>query len=309
MHVAVCIVGFKNAPDIQRCLAALGRSTHTDFRVVICENGGGEAHRALVAAVPPALAGGQAVTIVKAERNLGYAGGVNLAMAQAPDADAWWVLNPDTEADPRALAALLERLVRGDCDAVGGTIYLPDGAVQSHGGLWQTALGRAVSMGYGAPADAPVDAAEIERRQSFLSGACMLIGRRFFDAVGPMREDYFLYCEEVEWFLRGRMKGMRLGFAPDARVLHMAGTTTGSHEAFNRMPKTPVYLNERNRILVTRDLWPAMTPVVALGALGVIAARFGRRGAWRQMGFALAGWMAGLANRRGAPNWIPPVLA
>ena len=75
------------------------------------------------------------------------------------------------------------------------------------------------------------------------------------------------------------------------------------------MPKTPVYLNERNRILVTRDLWPAMTPVVALGALGVIAARFGRRGAWRQMGFALAGWMAGLANRRGAPNWIPPVPA
>lgn len=137
----------------------------------------------------------------------------------------------------------------------------------------------------------------------------MLIGRRFFEAVGPMREDYFLYCEEVEWFLRGRTKGMRLGFAPEARVLHMAGTTTGSHEAFNRMPKTPVYLNERNRILVTRDLWPAMTPVVALGALGVIAARFGRRGAWRQMGFALAGWMAGLANRRGAPDWIPPVPA
>lgn len=309
MHVAVCIVGFRNAEDIQRCLKALARSTHTDFHVVICENGGGEAHRALVAALPQTLSGGQAVTIVRAEKNLGYAGGVNRAMAHAPDAGAWWVLNPDTEAEPGALAALLARLAKGDCDAVGGTIYLPNGTVQSHGGLWQTALGRAVSIGYGSRLDDAVDAATVEPRLSFLSGACMLVGRRFFETVGPMREDYFLYCEEVEWFLRGRMKGMRLGFAPDARVLHNAGSTTGSNEAFNRMPKTPVYLNERNRILLTRDLWPAMAPVVAVGALGVIAARFGRRGAWRQMGFALAGWMAGLANRRGAPAWIPPVPA
>lgn len=186
---------------------------------------------------------------------------------------------------------------------MGGAIHLPDGTVQSHGGRWQTGLGRAVSLGYGTPSGADVDASEIERRQSFLSGACMLIGRRFFELVGPMREDYFLYCEEVEWFLRGRIRGARLGFAPDARVLHRAGSTTGSHNAFNRMPKTPVYLNERNRILLTRDLWPGMVPVVAVGALGVIAARFGRRGAWRQMGFALSGWLAGLANRRGPPDW------
>jgi GT2 family glycosyltransferase len=309
MHVAICIVGFRNADDIRRCLSAVERSSHTDFDVVICENGGADAHRALAAAAPAVLSGGQTVTIVKADRNLGYAGGVNLAMAQSPDADAWWVLNPDTAPEPGALAALVARLAAGDCDAVGGTLYLPDGKVQSYGGLWQTPLGRAVSMGYGAPADAAVDARDIERRQSFLSGASMLIGRRFFETVGPMREDYFLYCEEVEWFLRARGKGMRLGFAPDARVLHMAGTTTGSHEAFDRMPKTPVYLNERNRILLTRDLWPGLAPVVAAGALAVIAARFGRRRAWRQMGFALQGWFAGVANRRGAPAWIPATPA
>lgn len=303
MRVAVCIVGFRNVEDIRGCLAALAHSTHTDFHVVICENGGDEAYRTLVAALPAVLPGGQAVTIVNAGANLGYAGGVNRAMAEAAYADAWWVLNPDTEAEPDALAALLARLERGGCDAVGGAIHLPDGTVQSHGGRWQTGLGRAVSLGYGTPSGADVDASEIERRQSFLSGACMLIGRRFFELVGPMREDYFLYCEEVEWFLRGRIRGARLGFAPDARVLHRAGSTTGSHNAFNRMPKTPVYLNERNRILLTRDLWPGMVPVVAVGALGVIAARFGRRGAWRQMGFALSGWLAGLANRRGPPDW------
>lgn len=307
MHVAVCIVGFRNVGDIQGCLKALARSSHTDFGVVICENGGPEAHRALVNGLPPMLPAGQSVTIIAADRNLGYAGGVNRAMAHAPGADAWWVLNPDTETEPGALEALVRRFAEGDCEAVGGAILLPGGVVQSYGGAWQTALGRAVSLGYGARADEPVDADEIEERLSFLSGASMLVGRRFMDAVGPMREDYFLYCEEVEWFLRGRSKGMRLGFAPEARVLHNAGSTTGSNAAYKDMPRTPVYLNERNRILLTRDLWPAMAPLVALGALLVIAARFGRRGAWRQVGFALQGWAAGLANQRGAPAWIPVV--
>ncbi|MBL8554512.1 MAG: glycosyltransferase family 2 protein [Phenylobacterium sp.] len=305
MHVAVVIVGFRNARDIAGCLKALDAQTYADFEVVVCENGGPAAFEALQAAAPNTLAGGQPVRLVQASHNLGYAGGINLAMAQAPGADAWWMLNPDTEAEPGALAALAARLARGDCEAVGCTLYTPDGRVQAYGGRWQRLLGRAVSIGRGRLVSDPVAAAEVERAQNFISGASALIGRRFFEAVGPMREDYFLYCEEVEWFLRGGAHGMRLGFAPDARVRHDAGSTTGSNRAFREMPKTPIYLNERNRILLTRDLTPALAPVVAAGAAGVFLARYGRRGAWRQLGYALAGWAAGLRNRRGSPAWIP----
>lgn len=304
MRVAICIVAFRNPDDIQGCLASLEHLHHRDFEVVICENGGAEAFEALRRVVPAQLSGGQEITVINSGRNLGYAGGVNLAMRNSTRPDAWWVLNPDTQVEPATLCALVERLAEGDCDVVGGVIRLESGLVQSYGGRWQSLLGRAVAMGHGRPVDAPIDAAAIERAQSFVSGACMLIARSFFERVGPMREDYFLYCEEVEWCLRGRKQGMRLGFAPNARVLHLAGSTTGSNEAFTRMPKTPVYLNERNRLLLTRDVWPFLTPVVAVGALLVIAARFGRRRAWRQMGYALRGWMAGLANRRGAPDWI-----
>ena len=81
-------------------------------------------------------------------------------------------------------------------------------------------LARAESIGNGSQLDAPLDAAQVEREQSYLNGASMLVGRRFLEAVGPMREDYFLYAEESEWFLRAARRGMRLGFAPAARVMH-----------------------------------------------------------------------------------------
>jgi GT2 family glycosyltransferase len=304
MHVAVCIVSFRNAGDVETCLAALARSSHADFEVVICENGGAEAFAALSAATPDALPAGQTVRRIQAAGNLGYAGGVNVCLAAAPDAGAWWVLNPDTEPHPDALAALVRRLAAGDCDLVGGTVHSPEGQVESRGGRWWPGFARSASIGFGEPLDGPVDVGEVERQAAYVSGACMLVSRGFLERTGPMREDYFLYCEEVEWCLRGQARGLKLGYAPDARILHHKGTTTGSVSDWKRRPKAPVYLDERNKILLTRDLFGDKLPVAALAALAILTLRFGKRRAWRQLGYALQGWLAGLADRRGAPAWL-----
>ena len=302
-HVAVAIVSYRTPGDVAECLQALSASRHTDFDVVVCENGGRAAFEALQACVPARLPGGQRVRLVCAEANLGYAGGVNRCMAQAPDADAWWVLNPDTHPDPMALAALVARLQRGDCHAVGGAIQLSTGEVQAYGGRWQRWLARAVSLGHGRSIDAAVDADEIEAQQNFLNGASMLISRTFLEATGPMREDYFLYCEEVEWGLRGQKAGMRFGFAPDGVVVHKQGASTGAAGDLRNGSRLSVYLNERNRVLLSRDCYPALFPVTVVTTLATFLVRFGKRRAWRQVGYGVQGWLAGLANRRGAPEW------
>jgi N-acetylglucosaminyl-diphospho-decaprenol L-rhamnosyltransferase len=303
MHVAICIVGFRNPTDIATCLEALSRSTHADFEVVICENGGPEAAGVLAERLPRALAGGQAVRIVTAQTNLGYAGGVNVCLRAAPGADAWWVLNPDTRPDPTALEHLVARLSRGDCAAAGSTIYFADGKVQGRGGQFRPWLARAVGLDYGKALNDP-PSADLEARLWYLSGASMIVGRQFIDRVGEMREDYFLYGEEVEWCLRAREAGLTLGLAPASNVLHQQGTTTGSVQDMRQRSRTAVYLDERNKMLLTRDHFALRLPVVAPAALAMLALRFGRRRAWTQLGYALSGWAAGLANRRGKPPWL-----
>ena len=300
MHVAVCIVAYRNAADIVACLGALADSTYGDFEVQICENGGADAYGALVEAIPARLSGGQPVAIIEAPRNLGYAGGVNVCLRASPDADAWWILNPDTRPDAAALEALVVRLTRQDCELVGGVLYGADNLVQTLGGRWRPWLARAESIGRGWPVAHPPPAADVQL--DFVSGASMLVGKAFVDRVGLMREDYFLYCEEVEWCLRGRARGMRLGFAADARILHDQGGTTGSARPLRSRPRLPIYLDERNKILVTRDCFPARLPVAASAALVLIGLRFVARGAWRQATFALRGWWAGVMNERGVPN-------
>jgi len=136
---------------------------------------------------------------------------------------------------------------------------------------------------------------------NYILGASMLVSRYFLEVVGPMREDYFLYAEEVEWSLRAKCRGMRLGFAPGARIWHRQGSTTGSARDILSRPWLPVYLDERNRLHVVRDTTRALLPLAVLTTIPLILLRYARRGAWAQTGYAFAGWWAGVRNRRGMP--------
>lgn len=299
--LSVLIVSYRSPQDVARCLEALSRSPSEGFEVVVCENGGADAFARLCEAVDRTWPFG--LRLIEAEGNVGFAGGVNRAMAAAdPAAEAYWLLNPDTAPDPDAMGAMLRAL--DTCDAVGCEIRLPNGRVASYGFRWTPWLARPEALGFGREAGAPANRAEIEASQNCLSGASMIVSRRFVEVAGRMREDYFLYCEEIEWCLRAAGKGLRFGFAPDSRVLHMHGSTTGAGLGPARAPRLPVYLGERNKLLLTRDLYPALLPLAATGVLLQVAARYARRGAWRQVGYALAGWWAGLRNERGAPAWV-----
>ena len=300
-HIAVAIVGYRNPHDVSACVAALARSTHDDFEIVICENGGGGAFEALRTALPAKLPEGQPIILIQAPGNGGYASGVNICIAAAPQADAWWILNPDTESSPGAMAALVSRLAQG-FDAVGGTVHFANGRVQSRGGIWRAWLGRAESIGHGEPLATPPDSDDIERRQNYLSGASMLVGRRFLERAGPMPEDFFLYAEEVDWCLTARERGLKLGFAPGADVLHRQGTTTGTTQQLSTRSWLSVYLDERNKMLVTRRHFPARLPVAAAAALLLIGLRYLRKGAVRQFGYGVSGWFAGLRGESGPPR-------
>jgi len=308
MHVAVCIVGFRNGDDIESCLHALARSSHQDFEVLICENGGALAFAQLKERVPQILPSGQPVRLFLPPTNLGYAGGINFCILRSRGADAWWVLNPDTSPESDALRELVLELAKGRAHMIGGVVLNEHNVVGAYGGRWRAWFARAEAIGLGSRTSEPIDRNAVERDLSYIPGCSMLISRAFIEKVGLMREDYFLYGEEVEWCLRGVAEGMKLGFTPSARVHHKLGTTTGAGGEIRNRRKLAIYLDERNKILITRDRYPARLPFAALSTLALIFLRYGRHRAWRQLGYALQGWAMGLANQRGVPRSLRPEL-
>lgn len=304
-EVVVCLVSFRNTDDVLNCLDGLAQQSFRNFEVIICENGGPAAFARLSTGVPGKLAGGQAVACIADHSNPGYAGGINRCIAARPGRAIYWVLNPDTVPRPFALAAMVRDMGERGLDAIGGPIVLPNGRLRTCGGRWNRWLAGPLAIGMGRPAEQCPPAREVEPDLAFISGASLLVSRRFIAVAGLMREDYFLYGEEVEWCLRARRRGLKLGFSPKGEVLHFQGTTTGSGHGLAEQGRLPIYCNERNRILIQRDTEGRLRFAIgAAGAALLIGWRYGRRGAWRAMRVALAGWWAGLRNLRGKPQWL-----
>jgi GT2 family glycosyltransferase len=71
---------------------------------------------------------------------------------------------------------------------------------------------------------------DVRREVEWVVGACMLVRREVFDAVGGFDESFFMYAEESDWQLRIRKAGWKVIFTPDARVVHIGGAS-GAAEA------------------------------------------------------------------------------
>jgi GT2 family glycosyltransferase len=199
---------------------------------------------------------------------------------------------------------MIARLRVGDCSAVGHDLMLPEGVLASRGGgRWPSLTARAISIDHGRPRDDSSSAKHIERSMDYIIGASMLMSSGWVERIGLMREDYFLYCEEIEWCLRGVRAGERIGYAPDALVLHRHGTSTGGGGAMKRRSRLSVYLIERNRLLLTRDLFPWALPTAIPFALLHLLLRYIKARAWAQVGYAFNGWWAGCKDERGPPSF------
>ncbi|KAF0112947.1 MAG: family 2 glycosyl transferase [Rhodospirillaceae bacterium] len=136
---------------------------------------------------------------------------------------------------------------------------------------------------------------------NYVNGAAMFVIRPFIEQVGLMDESYFLYCEEVDWCLR--RGAWRLGYAHESLVHHAHGATMGSNRDRRHRSRLSVYLDERNKLLLTRRFWPALYPLVVVVTL-LLTMQYAKAGAWANFRTALAGWYAGIGGQRGKPPWM-----
>jgi len=174
-----------------------------------------------------------ALTIIETGANLGYAGGNNVgirySLAQA--AQYVWILNNDTVVDRCALGLMIVRMGLDRTIGLCGCTLLEYGKphlVQAASGAhYDHRTSRHKVAGRGLLSTEQLDAGKVEKSLSYVSGASVLASRSWIEDVGLMDQRYFLYFEELDWAIRGRRLGYRLGYARDSFVYHKEGVSTG----------------------------------------------------------------------------------
>ncbi len=191
--------------------------------------------------------------------NGGYAGGVNAGLAYLaadPAIENFWILNPDSMVPPETLGTLQNWLAQGPrYGLLGGRVnYLenPD-QVQIDGGTlnYKTGVTGNVNLGHPAATSTPPKASDLD----FITGASMVASRAFYDRVGGMKDDYFLYYEEVDWAMR--RGDLPLAYCEGFLIYHRAGTSIGSPTLARFASPFSLYFKHRNRMRFLRRFKPA----------------------------------------------------
>jgi N-acetylglucosaminyl-diphospho-decaprenol L-rhamnosyltransferase len=201
-------------------------------RIVLADNGSTDGST-------EAVDGVDGVTVVHTGGNLGFGGGANAGVATLPPGVSWVVVcNPDLVFAPGAIDALLAAVQRWPrAAAFGPQIRTVDGKLYPSARELPSVVrgaGHAV-FGWWWPTNPWTKAyrrdheAPTERPAGWLSGACLLLRREAFAAVGGFDERYFMYFEDVDLGERLSRAGWQNVYVPSAVVTHIGGHATSGH--------------------------------------------------------------------------------
>lgn len=276
--IEAIVVAYDSAQVLPACLAALRRE---DIATLVVDNASRDDSAAL------AEAGG--ARVLRLPRNEGYGRG-NDAGIRASRAELVLLANPDLVLDPGAAAALLEAAERyPDAAALAPRIIEADGRL-----FFQP---RSLLATFGPnPAGLPCRP-EGDCCAPFLSGACLLLRRAAYLAVGGFDRDIFLFYEDDDLCRRLALAGGSLVHVHGAVARHGRGCSSAPapgrvfrsrwHQAWSRAhvsrkhglpPSAPgmLALNLLRTALVVPSFRPALIERYVGSVAGAWAALRGR---------------------------------
>ena len=139
-------------------------------------------------------------------------------------------LNDDIEVlDADWLETLVGQVQSEGVGAVGAFLVYPDRTIQQAGIMLAAGGPSHAYVGRPATLDGYHGRLQMAHDVSAVTGACLLVSKDAFDAVGGFDPRFAVAYNDVDLCLRLREHGHRVVFAPLARLVHVEGASFGSH--------------------------------------------------------------------------------
>ena len=186
------------------------------------------------------------VSIIKSDKNLGFAGGNNLGI-KAAKGKYIFLVNNDTIFKEFKIQALINRLESSDdigivCPKIRFTWGSNQIQYAGYTPLSKITV-RNQAIGFGEEDKGQYETAH---PTPYAHGAAMLIKREALEKVGLMPECYFLYYEELDWSMMFTRAGYKIWYEPACTIYHKESQTTGQNSPLR------TYYITRNRLLLVK---------------------------------------------------------
>jgi GT2 family glycosyltransferase len=272
--VAVIIPNWNGAAELPAAIESVLAQSFRNFTLIIVDNGSRDGSRAIIEQY---AAKDARVRAIWRDKNYGFTGGVNPGFEWAIAHDYAFAapFNNDAIADKDWLKWLVVFLQSNPNYGIATCKILhADGATIDSTGDMYTTWGLAYPRGRDES-----DSHSYDKLTDIFgaSGGASLYRLETLKQIGLFDQDFFAYYEDVDVSFRAQLAGWKVGFVPQASVLHEQGTTSGrmtsgftTYQTIKNLP----WLLWKN---VPLQLLPTMLPRFALAYLLFIGAAMQRR--------------------------------
>ncbi len=256
--ILTIIVNYRTPELAEKCLEALAneRSGNAGLSAIMVDgnSGDGSAERLAGFLTRTGFDGWTALLPLDFNGGFGWANNQAILSRGADLPDYIYLLNPDAEVTPGAVASLAAVLdTHPRVAAVGSQLIEADGAPAASAFRFPSA-GREFVRGsqtfalhrlLGIPPIvlAPREAGPVD----WVTGASVMLRRDALTETGLFDDGFFLYFEEVELMRRLTRAGWQIWCEPQSRVRHIGGASTGVDGTQARKAKPAYWFASRNR--------------------------------------------------------------
>lgn len=273
VDLSILILNWNTREELRECLRSLEHQSckGISVEVIVIDNASQDGSPEMVRQEFPW------VKLTVNPKNLGFSAGCNVGIREARGRYLL-LLNPDTLAQPGALANLL-RFAEEHPEAgiIGAKLLNTDGSLQYSarsfpnlltGFFRDTPLGRLFPKNRFNREYLLQDWDHNSPREvDWVSGAAMLLRREVIEKVGLLDERFFFSCEDVDLCYRAWQAGWKVMYCPDAVFIHhIARSSDKAATRILALRHLAIYRYYMKHQFTgwNRLLWP----VVVLGLLG-----------------------------------------
>lgn len=283
-RVLIVVLNWNGADDTLECVKSLQAQSFKDFEILVIDNGSKPNDYKKLAPLKDI----KTVTLIKNEKNLGFAGGVNTGIRHAIKNNYEFVclFNNDAVADKDWLKNLSAGFNKDEkISAVTGLLLHEDGKTIDSTGDYYSTWGMPFPRSRG---DLTVTAPD----SGFVfsgSGGATLYKTSLFKDIGLFDESFFAYYEDVDVSFRAQLAGHKIYYEKTAVAYHKQGATS------SKIPGFAVYQTFKNiPLLYIKDVPTSLLLPIGLRLFTLywlIFANAIKNGAGS---YALKGWLASI---------------
>jgi hypothetical protein len=242
--VAVIIVNWKKYDITSICIESILNSTNSNFKIILVDN---ESDNKKVKNFKYR----DEIKIIQNKKNEGFskANNIGIDYALKNNYDYTILINNDTIVEKNLIEVLLKTAQAKNFSVVQPLILNYNGKeIWNAGGRINYFFGNFITLKkLGNSLNSSHELTE------WLTGCCCLFKTKIFKEIGKLDESFFAYYEDVDFSLRLKKHGYKIGFTSKTHIYHYESFSSISNNSKGGKLSPHIhYLNIRNHILILK---------------------------------------------------------